>query len=125
METHTERILRHSEVMALVRAIRSGTAPRIGDSIDYFIEVPAALERRALARPQNKAQKPYRFEVEQTRSLGGLVLAVARHHGSGRASGAKVDQLTANLYTVSGAKIVRVELYASSTEALKSVGLEE
>src|ERR1700694_48654 len=29
--------------------------------LDYFIEVPAALERRALARPQNKAQKPYRF----------------------------------------------------------------
>ena len=65
VETHTERIIRHSEVMALVRAIRSGAAPRIGASVDYFIEVPAALERRALARPQNKAQKPYRFEVEQ------------------------------------------------------------
>jgi hypothetical protein len=65
VEEHTERIIRHSEVMALVRAIRSGTAPRIGDSIDYFIEVPAALERRAFARPQSKAQRPYRFQVEQ------------------------------------------------------------
>ena len=65
VETQTERIIRHSEVMALVRAIRSGTVPRIGYSVDYFLEVPAALERRALARPQNKAQKPYRFEVEQ------------------------------------------------------------
>ena len=65
IERETERIIRHSEVMAVVRAIRSGTAPRIGDSLDYFIEVPAALERRAFARPQNKAPKPYRFKVEQ------------------------------------------------------------
>jgi hypothetical protein len=65
VERETERIIRHSEVMAVVRAIRSGNAPRIGDSLDYFIEVPAALERRAFARPQNKAPKPYRFKVEQ------------------------------------------------------------
>jgi hypothetical protein len=65
VEEHTEHIIRHSEVMALVRAIRSGTAPRLGDGVDYFIEVPAALERRAFARPQNKAQRPYRFQVEQ------------------------------------------------------------
>ena len=64
-EYQTERIIRHSEVMAVVRAMRSGTAPRLGDSLDYFIEVPAALERRAFARPQNKTPKPYRFKVEQ------------------------------------------------------------
>ena len=65
IECETERIIRHSETMAVVRAIRSGTAPRVGDSLDYFIEVPAAVERRAFARPQNKAPKPYRFKVEQ------------------------------------------------------------
>ena len=65
IEGKTERIIRNSEMMAVVRAIRSGTAPRIGDSLDYFIEVPAAHERRAFARPQNKAPKPYRFKVEQ------------------------------------------------------------
>jgi hypothetical protein len=65
IECKTERIIRNSEMMAVVRAIRSGTAPRLGDSLDYFIEVPAALERRAFARPQNKAPKPYRFKVEQ------------------------------------------------------------
>jgi hypothetical protein len=65
VECETERIIRHSEVMAVVRAIRSGTAPRLGDSLDYLIEVPAALERRAFARPRNKAPKPYRFQVEQ------------------------------------------------------------
>ena len=69
--------------------------------------------------------KDYRFEVEEARSIGQHVLAVARHHGSGRASGVKVEQITANLYTVRGAKIVRVELYASATEALKAGGLAE
>ena len=65
IECETERIIRLSEVMAVVRAIRSGAAPHLRDSLDYFIEVPAALERRAFARPQNKAQRPYRFQVEQ------------------------------------------------------------
>jgi ketosteroid isomerase-like protein len=67
----------------------------------------------------------YRFEVEEVRSLGDRVLAVVSHHGSGRASGAEVEQITADLYTVREAKIVRMELYASPTEALKAVGLEE
>src|SRR6266699_336157 len=44
--------------------------------------------------------KDYRFEVEEVRSVGDRVLAVVSHHGSGRASGAKVGQVTANLYTV-------------------------
>jgi hypothetical protein len=65
IECETERIIRNSEMMTVVRAIRSGTAPRLGDSLDYFIEVPASLERRAFARPQNKPPKPYRFKVEQ------------------------------------------------------------
>jgi hypothetical protein len=64
IDCETERIIRHSEMMAVVRAIQSGTAPRIGDSVDYFIEVPAAPGRRAFSRPQSKAQKPYRFKVE-------------------------------------------------------------
>ena len=61
----TEDIIRHSEVMAVVRALRSGRIPRIGETLDYFIEVPPALERRAVPRPQSKAPRPYRFEVEQ------------------------------------------------------------
>ena len=69
--------------------------------------------------------KDYRFEVEEARSVGERVLAVARHHGSGRASGVKVEQITANLYTLRGAKIVRVDLYASPAEALEAGALEE
>jgi ketosteroid isomerase-like protein len=66
--------------------------------------------------------KDYRFELEEARSFGQRVLAVARHHGSGRASGAEVEQISANLYTVSAGKIVRVELYASEAAALEAMG---
>jgi ketosteroid isomerase-like protein len=69
--------------------------------------------------------KDYRFEVEEARSVGEQVLAVARHHGRGRVSGAEVEQVTANLYTLHGARIVRVELYASASEALKAAGVEQ
>jgi ketosteroid isomerase-like protein len=69
--------------------------------------------------------KDYRFEIEEARSVGQRVLVVARHHGSGRASGAEVEQIRVNVYTVSGGKIVRVELYSSRTEALEAVGLAE
>jgi ketosteroid isomerase-like protein len=69
--------------------------------------------------------RDYRFEIEETRSVGERVLAVARHQGTGRASGARVEQITSNVYTVRGAKIARVELYASQTEALKAVGLAD
>ena len=69
--------------------------------------------------------KDYHFAIEETRNVGDRVLAVARHHGSGRASGAKVEQITANLYTVRAARIVRVELYVSLKEALDALGLAE
>jgi ketosteroid isomerase-like protein len=69
--------------------------------------------------------KGYRFEVKEARSVGHRVLAVARHHGTGRASGVEVQQITANIYTVNADKIVRLELYSSRTEALEAVGLAE
>src|SRR5215471_8770092 len=52
----------------------------------------------------------YRFDVDEVRSVGDRVLAVVSHHGSGRASGAEVEQITANLYTLHEAKIVRLEM---------------
>jgi ketosteroid isomerase-like protein len=65
----------------------------------------------------------YRFEIEEARSAGDQVLVVARHHGRGRASGAEVERIAANVFSMRGTKIVRVELYGSRTEALEAVGL--
>jgi ketosteroid isomerase-like protein len=67
----------------------------------------------------------YRFEVEEARDLGGVILLVATHRGRGRESGAEVQGRTGYLYTVRGGKIVRVELYRDRAAALEAAGLRE
>lgn len=67
----------------------------------------------------------YRFDIEQARDLGDVVLLFATHHGRGRASGAEVHGQTGYLYRLRDGKIVRVELYRSPAEALEAVGLRE
>jgi ketosteroid isomerase-like protein len=62
----------------------------------------------------------YRFDIEEARDLGGVVLLVASHHGRGRASGAEVHGRTGYLYTVREGKIIRVELYPSRAAALEA-----
>jgi hypothetical protein len=59
-----ETVIRHSEVMAVVRAMQSSHAPAVGNSLDYFIEVPSH-ERPYTSVAQGKGRKPYRFKVEQ------------------------------------------------------------
>jgi len=54
-----EEIIRHSEVMAVVRALRSGQPPRLGTTVDYFIEAPSGS---GCVSPKTK---PYRVAVEQ------------------------------------------------------------
>jgi ketosteroid isomerase-like protein len=67
----------------------------------------------------------YRFEIEEARDLGDVVLLVASHHGRGRISGVDVHGQTGYLYTVCAGQIVRVELYRSRAEALAAAGLQE
>ena len=67
----------------------------------------------------------YRFDVTETRDLGGVILLVSRHHGHGRTSGAEVHGELAYLYTVREGKIVRAEFYPDRAVALKAAGLPE
>ena len=67
----------------------------------------------------------YRFEIEEARDLGDLVFLSATHHGRGRTSGVEVHGQTGYLYRVRGGKIVRVELYPGSAEALAAAGIRE
>jgi ketosteroid isomerase-like protein len=67
----------------------------------------------------------YRFEIEEARDLGDVVLLIATHHGRGRISGAEVHGQTGYLYTVRGGKIVRVELHRSGAQALEAAGIRE
>jgi len=69
--------------------------------------------------------KDYHFELEEARSAGDRVFVVARHHGHGRFSGADVEQVNAQLFSLHGGRVVHMDLYGSRTEALKAVGLEE
>jgi ketosteroid isomerase-like protein len=64
----------------------------------------------------------YRFEIEEARDLGEVVLLVASHHGRGRSSGAEVHGRNGYLYGVREGRIIRVEIYAGPTEALDASG---
>jgi ketosteroid isomerase-like protein/GNAT superfamily N-acetyltransferase len=63
-------------------------------------------------------ERGYRFEIEEARDLGDVILLTATHHGRGRTSGAEVHGETGYLYRVRGGKIARVELYRSGAAAL-------
>ena len=65
MSFEVERVIRRSEVLIVVRALRSGQTPRIGDTLDYFIQASASDERPGAFASPRKANKPYRFGVEQ------------------------------------------------------------
>jgi hypothetical protein len=63
-ETGVERVVYASEILAVARALQSGNAPRLGQSIDYYIE-PEASGVAAARRSSAKPGKPYRATVEQ------------------------------------------------------------
>ena len=67
----------------------------------------------------------YRFEIEEARDLGGVILLVATHQGRGRSSGAEVRGQTGYLYTVRRGKIARVELFVDRAAALEAAGLSK
>jgi ketosteroid isomerase-like protein len=67
----------------------------------------------------------YRFDIDEARDLGDVVLLVATHHGRGRASGVEVHGQTGYLYRLRDRKIVRVELYRGRAEALEAAGVTE
>jgi hypothetical protein len=63
-----EKTIRRSEVEAVVRALRAGNPPRLGQVIDYTIDPQgghAAALRALGSRLSGKRHKPYRLAVEQ------------------------------------------------------------
>jgi ketosteroid isomerase-like protein len=53
------------------------------------------------------------------------VVAVTRHHGTGRASGVPVQTLVAYVLTLDDGKLVRVRIFDTKAQALEAVGLRE
>ena len=70
-------------------------------------------------------ERDYRFDIEEARDLGDIVLLVASHRGRGRTSGAEVHGRNGYLYRVNGGRIVRAEVYPGRAEALAASGWRE
>ena len=67
--------------------------------------------------------KDYQFEIEEVLSAGDRVFVVQRHQGRGRTSGIDVELTNACIFSLSGGKIVRLELYGSRNDAAEAFGL--
>jgi ketosteroid isomerase-like protein len=59
----------------------------------------------------------YVFEVEELREVGDAVVAIVRHHGTGRLSGVPVEAMTANAYWLRDGLVVRTEIFWNDVEA--------
>lgn len=64
----------------------------------------------------------YRVEVEELTDFGEHVLARTRHHGRGKGSGAVVDHLIFQVWTLRNDKVVRARMYYDEDEALEILG---
>jgi hypothetical protein len=60
----------------------------------------------------------YRFEIDEARELGELIFLHARHWGTGRASGVRVEDENSYLYRVRDGKVDRVGFFVTREEAL-------
>ena len=66
-----------------------------------------------------------RIELKELIDAGRDVVAVTRHHGTGRASGAAVQAVVAYVVAVEDGKLVRMRIFSTKTQALQAVGLAE
>jgi ketosteroid isomerase-like protein len=70
--------------------------------------------------------RDYRFEIIEARELSeGLVFLFAAHSGTGRTSGAEVDDVTAYLYRVEDDRVSRLQLFQARETALEAASLPE
>jgi ketosteroid isomerase-like protein len=68
----------------------------------------------------------YRFEIIESRDLGGgVVFLGAKHGGSGRASGVAIGSESGYLYRVVDGRIRQVQLFVTPADALEAASLPE
>jgi ketosteroid isomerase-like protein len=67
----------------------------------------------------------YEQEIEQVLDAGENVVVIVRERGTGKGSGATMDQRVGVVITVRGGLIGRTRLYREPLEALEAVGLSE
>jgi ketosteroid isomerase-like protein len=62
--------------------------------------------------------------VEDVIDAGDKAVAIVRDEGCGKRSGIKLDRRHAEVWTIRGGKVTRIEPYDDTREALASVGME-
>jgi ketosteroid isomerase-like protein len=72
-----------------------------------------------------EAWDAHTMEAVRVWSSGDFVLVATRESGRGRISGVPLETESIFVYTLSQARIVRIQIFGSEREALKAVGLEE
>ena len=65
------------------------------------------------------------FEVEELIDAGDQVLAVIREREVGRASGVPVETTHLVVYTLTGGKVIQMQVFDDRQQALEAVGLRE
>jgi ketosteroid isomerase-like protein len=65
----------------------------------------------------------FRMELTELIDAGSDVVAVTRHHGTGRASGVAVEAVIAYVFTVEDGMFVRLRIFATRAQALEAAGL--
>lgn len=96
-----------------VRAALEGTTYRGADAATQYC---AAVE---------KSWEDLRWEIEELRDGGDLVLAVGHIHGQGRDSGAAIDSPAGWVAHFREGLIARFQTFAGRAEALEVAGLRE
>jgi ketosteroid isomerase-like protein len=92
-------------------------------------ELPGATIHHGIGevmRHLASAEESVRYEPSELLEIfdaGRCVVAVYRIHARGRASGVPVEREAVHVYSFRGARIERVEIFGTRTEALEAAGL--
>jgi uncharacterized protein len=67
----------------------------------------------------------YRFEVEEVIDAGDKAVAVVRDEGRSKAAGIMLERRHAEVWTIQGGRVVRIEPFDHKHQALEAVGFSE
>ena len=86
---------------------------------------PGAEGARQFMAEWGDAWEDWELEVEDYVDAGERVVVIVRQHGRSKASGVSVDMHFAQVWTIRDGQQVRMQMYASTKEALEATGLSE
>jgi uncharacterized protein len=93
---------------------------------DEFLDLGGVYEDHETPNPRLRAWlsewEHWRAVAEEFLEVGDHVVVLASYIGRGRGSGVEIRQEGAHVFKLRDGKVVRLEIFASRTKALKSVG---